>query len=156
MKATRILFVCLGNICRSPLAEGVMRDLARRTGHGEAISVDSAGTGAWHVGDPPDRRSTAVAKAYGIDIADLRGRQIAAADFGAFDLILGMDRSNVRDLRALMPAAAHKVHLFMNYAMDRDDDVPDPYYESADAFEALYQMLEAGCSSLLAKLQRAS
>jgi protein-tyrosine phosphatase len=153
MKATRILFVCLGNICRSPLAEGVMRDLARRAGHGEAISVDSAGTGAWHVGDPPDRRSIAVAGAHGIDIANLRGRKIGIADFEAFDLILGMDRSNVRELRALAPAAADKVHLFMNYAVGRNDDVPDPYYESAHAFEALYQMLVAGCSSLLAKLE---
>lgn len=133
-----------------------MRDHARRAGHGEAILVDSAGTGAWHVGDPPDRRSIAVAKAHGIDIADLRGRQVAPADFDMFDLIIGMDRRNVRDLHALRPAAAHKVHLFMNHALGRDDDVPDPYYESAAAFEALYQMLEAGCSSLLAKLERAS
>lgn len=91
-----------------------MRDIAERAGHGEAIVVNSAGTGDWHVGDPPDRRSIAIAKAYGIDIANLRGRQIAVADFDAFDLILGMDGRNVCDLRALMPAAAHKVHLFVN------------------------------------------
>jgi protein-tyrosine phosphatase len=95
----------------------------------------------------------AVAGAHGIDIANLRGRKIGIADFEAFDLILGMDRSNVRELRALAPAAADKVHLFMNYAVGRNDDVPDPYYESAHAFEALYQMLVAGCSSLLAKLE---
>jgi len=156
MKPTRILFVCLGNICRSPLAEGVMRAVAERAGHGDAILVDSAGTGDWHVGDPPDRRSIAIAKAYGIDIANFRGRQVAAADFDAFDMVLGMDGRNVCDLRERMPAAAHKVHLFMEYAMDRDDDVPDPYYEAEEAFERLYQMLEAGCSSLLAKLGRAS
>lgn len=133
-----------------------MRDIAERAGHGEAILVGSVGTGDWHVGDPPDRRSIAIAKVHGIDIANFRGRQIAAADFDAFDLILGMDGRNVCDLRAFMPAAAHKVHLFMNYALDRDDDVPDPYHETAEAFERLYQMLEAGCSSLLAKLERAS
>ncbi|WEX77313.1 low molecular weight phosphotyrosine protein phosphatase [Sinorhizobium numidicum] len=157
MKPVRILFVCLGNICRSPLAEGLMRDLASRAGHSSAIVVDSAGTGAWHIGDPPDRRSIAVARAHRIDIAGLRGRKIGAADFAAFDLILGMDSANVRDLLALAPStAAEKVHLFMHYAAGRHNDVPDPYYETADAFEALYQMLEAGCSSLLAKLERAS
>ncbi|MQW86647.1 low molecular weight protein-tyrosine-phosphatase [Sinorhizobium saheli] len=157
MKPVGILFVCLGNICRSPLAEGIMRELATRAGRARAISIDSAGTGAWHVGDPPDRRSVAVARAHGIDIAALRGRKIDVADFAAFDLILGMDRANVRDLRALAPeATADKVHLFMDYAAGRDEDVPDPYYEAAGAFEALYQMLEAGCSSLLARLERSS
>ncbi|MCA1368955.1 low molecular weight phosphotyrosine protein phosphatase [Bradyrhizobium sp. BRP14] len=157
MKPVRILFVCLGNICRSPLAEGVMRELAKRAGCGQTIVVDSAGIGAWHVGDPPDRRSIAIARAQGIDIAGLRGRKIAMADFSDFDLILGMDGSNVRDLRRLAPsAAAHKVHLFLHYAQGRNEDVPDPYYEAAEAFEALYQALEAGCSSLLAKLERTS
>ncbi|PDT41015.1 protein tyrosine phosphatase [Sinorhizobium sp. FG01] len=157
MKPVRILFVCLGNICRSPLAEGIMRQLARRNGYGDVVSVDSAGMGAWHIGHPPDRRSIAVARAHGIDISGLRGRQIDAADLAAFDLILGMDRRNVAELRRLAsPETFHKVHLFMNVAAGRNDDVPDPYYETADAFEALYQMLEAGCSSLLAKLTRPS
>jgi protein-tyrosine phosphatase len=157
MKPFRILFVCLGNICRSPLAEGVMRDLARRAGGERAIVAASAGIGAWHVGDPPDRRSIAIARAHGIDITGLRGRRIAVADFADFDLILGMDGSNVRDLKRLAPPAmVHKVHLFLDYAERRNDDVPDPYYEAAEAFEALYQALEAGCSSLLAKLERTS
>jgi protein-tyrosine phosphatase len=157
MKPVRILFVCLGNICRSPLAEGVMRELATRAGYGEVISVDSAGIGAWHIGHMPDRRSIAVARAHGIDITGLRGRQIAAADFAAFDLILGMDSRNVSELHRLAsPETARKVHLFMTYARGRNDDVPDPYYETADAFEALYQALEAGCSSLLVKLERPS
>ncbi|MCA1406982.1 low molecular weight phosphotyrosine protein phosphatase [Ensifer sp. IC3342] len=154
MKPVRILFVCLGNICRSPLAEGIMRDLADKAGHGHTVSVDSAGIGAWHVGAPPDQRSISVAKAHGIDIARLRGRQISVADFAAFDLILGMDMSNVRDLSALAPAAmVGKVHLFMRYATGQAGDVPDPYYEAADVFEALYQTLEAGCLSLLARLE---
>ncbi|MDK1387479.1 low molecular weight protein-tyrosine-phosphatase [Sinorhizobium sp. 8-89] len=159
MKPVRILFVCLGNICRSPLAEGILRDLAERAGHGGAVSIDSAGIGGWHIGAPPDQRSISVAKAHGIDIAALRGRKITTADFSAFDLILGMDMSNVRDLSVLAPSAmAGKVHLFMHYATGRDGDVPDPYYEeAADAFEAVYQMLEAGCLSLLARLgERAS
>ncbi|APG92851.1 low molecular weight protein-tyrosine-phosphatase YfkJ [Sinorhizobium americanum] len=157
MKPVRILFVCLGNICRSPLAEGVMRELASRNGYGDVVSVDSAGIGAWHIGHSPDRRSIAVAKAHGIDISPLRGRQIDAADLAAFDLILGMDSRNVAELRGLAsPETARKVHLFMAFATGRSDDVPDPYYETADAFEALYQMLEAGCSSLLAKLVRPS
>jgi len=154
MKPVRILFVCLGNICRSPLAEGVMRELASRAGCGDVVSVDSAGIGAWHIGHPPDRRSIAVAKAHGIDITDLRGRQIDAADFVRFDLILCMDRHNASELSSFAsPETAHKVHLFMKFATGRNDDVPDPYYEPADAFEALYQTLEAGCSSLLAKLE---
>ncbi|MCG5476813.1 MAG: low molecular weight phosphotyrosine protein phosphatase [Sinorhizobium fredii] len=157
MKPVRILFVCLGNICRSPLAEGVMRELTSRAGDHDLVSVDSAGIGAWHIGHPPDRRSIAVAKAHGIDIADQRGRQIDAADFVAFDLILCMDRHNNSELlRLAAPETAHKVHLFMKFAAGRNDDVPDPYYETADAFEALYQTLEAGCSSLLAKLERPS
>nr|WP_034816051.1 low molecular weight protein-tyrosine-phosphatase [Ensifer sp. BR816] len=157
MKPVRILFVCLGNICRSPLAEGVMRELVGRAGYRQSVSVDSAGTGAWHVGHPPDRRSIAVARAHGIDIKDLRGRQISAADFAAFDLILGMDRCNVSELmRLASPETAHKVHLFMTLATGRNVDVPDPYYETADAFDALYQGLEEGCSSLLAKLERPS
>ncbi|PDT83441.1 protein tyrosine phosphatase [Sinorhizobium sp. BJ1] len=157
MKPVRILFVCLGNICRSPLAEGVMRALARRAGYGEAVSVDSAGLGAWHIGHLPDRRSIEAAKAHGIDITDLRGRQIATVDLADFDLILGMDRRNVAELQRLASLETmHKVHLFMKFAAGRNDNVPDPYYETADAFEALYQTLEAGCSSLLAKLVRPS
>ena len=134
-----------------------MRALVSRNGYGDVVAVDSAGMGAWHIGHPPDRRSIAVARAHGIDITDLRGRQIAAADFAGFDLILGMDSRNVAALRKLVsPETADKVHLFMNFALGRNDDVPDPYYDTADAFETLYQTLEAGCSSLLARLERAS
>ncbi|MGH6806554.1 MAG: low molecular weight protein-tyrosine-phosphatase [Ensifer adhaerens] len=158
MKPARILFVCLGNICRSPLAEGVLRALAARRGVASMISVDSAGTGAWHIGDPPDRRSIAVARRHGIDISGLRGRKVGKPDFEAFDLILGMDEENVRALRQMAPAElSAKVHLFMAYALGRNQDVPDPYYDGPEAFERLYQMLEAGCSSLLERLdERAS
>ncbi|WP_077968324.1 low molecular weight protein-tyrosine-phosphatase [Ensifer adhaerens] len=153
MKPVRVLFVCLGNICRSPLAEGVLRALAEQKGLASALDVDSAGTGAWHVGDPPDRRSIEAARRHGIDISRLRGRQVAAADFRDFDLILGMDENNVRTLKRLASeGTAAKVHLFLDYASGNVRDVPDPYYEGPEAFEALYQMLEAGCSSLLERL----
>jgi protein-tyrosine phosphatase len=153
MKPVRVLFVCLGNICRSPLAEGVLRALAEQKGLALALEIDSAGTGAWHIGDPPDRRSIQAARRHGIDISTLRGRQVAAADFSDFDLILGMDENNVRTLKRLAPdGMAQKVHLFLDYASGGQRDVPDPYYEGPEAFEALYQMLEAGCSSLLERL----
>ncbi|HEV7318556.1 MAG TPA: low molecular weight protein-tyrosine-phosphatase [Ensifer sp.] len=153
MKPVRVLFVCLGNICRSPLAEGVLRERAIEKGLASWLKVDSAGTGAWHIGDPPDRRSIAVARRHGIDISGLSGRQVRAEDFSGFDLILGMDEDNVAMLKRLAPAGtADKVQLFLGYATGRSQNVPDPYYEGADAFEALYQMLDAGCSSLLERL----
>lgn len=154
MKPVRILFVCLGNICRSPLAEGVLRELAARNGVASAISVDSAGTGAWHVGDPPDHRSIVVARRHGIDISGLHARKISRDDFESYDLILGMDRDNVRTLRQLAPPGTEgRIGLFLEYAAGRDQDVPDPYYDGPEAFERLYQMLEAGCSSLLDRLE---
>ncbi|MGO4620057.1 low molecular weight protein-tyrosine-phosphatase [Ensifer sp. 2YAB10] len=158
MKPVRVLFVCLGNICRSPLAEGVLRALAEKKGLAPALEVDSAGTGAWHIGDPPDRRSIEAARRHGIDISELRGRQVRPEDFRNFDLILGMDENNVRTLKRLAPeGAAEKVRLFLDYASGRSEDVPDPYYEGPEAFEALYQMLDAGCSSLLVRFgERAS
>lgn len=158
MKPVRVLFVCLGNICRSPLAEGVLRALAEKKRLAPALEVDSAGTGAWHIGDPPDRRSIEAARRHGIDISELRGRQVRPEDFRNFDLILGMDENNVRTLKRLAPeGAAEKVRLFLDYASGRSEDVPDPYYEGPEAFEALYQMLDAGCSSLLVRFgERAS
>jgi protein-tyrosine phosphatase len=114
MKPVRILFVCLGNICRSPLAEGILRHAA---GDG-SIEVDSAGTGGWHIGDPPDRRSIAVALKHGIDIARQRCRKVDSRDFEAFDLIFAMDGSNLAHLRAMAPLMAqHKLHLFLDYAL---------------------------------------
>ena len=153
MKPVRVLFVCLGNICRSPLAEGVLRALAEQKGSAFALHVDSAGTGAWHIGDPPDQRSIQAARRHGIDISGLRGRQIRREDFRDFDLILGMDQNNVAMLKRLAPdGTAKNVHLFLDYASGRGQDVPDPYYEGPEAFEALYQTLEAGCSSLLERI----
>lgn len=136
-----VLFVCLGNICRSPLAEGVFRHLTRHHA-GEMLVIDSAGTGAWHQGEGPDPRSVAVAARHGIDISSQRARQVVAADFARFDVILAMDGSNLSDLRRMAPArATAKVRLFLD-APPRD--VPDPYYGGADGFEAVFAMVEQG------------
>ena len=153
MEPVRILFVCLGNICRFPLAEGILRDVA---GDG-LVDVDSAGTGGWHIGDPPDQRSIAVARKYGIDIAGQRGRKVNASDFKAFDLIFAMDRSNLANLRALAPTEAqHKLHLFLDYTLGIARDVPDPYYEGPEGFETVYNMLFEGCRSLTGRLEERS
>ncbi len=149
----RILFVCLGNICRSPLAEGILRDITEKTGRKQDFDIDSAGTGGWHAGDPPDSRSITVAARNGIDISRLRGRKIALSDFTRFDLVLAMDRSNLRNLRSLAPAAAHeRIHLFSQYAAGKDRDVPDPYYGDAKDFSDVYSMLFDGCSSIAERL----
>ena len=153
MKPVRILFVCLGNICRSPLAEGILRHVAGDI----PVDVDSAGTGGWHIGNPPDRRSIAVALKHGIDIASERCRKVHPADFDAFDLIFAMDRSNLADLRAMAPLPArHKLHLFLAYTKGTATDVPDPYYEGPEGFETVYSMLFEGCSSLAGTLRERS
>ncbi|KQS87691.1 MULTISPECIES: low molecular weight protein-tyrosine-phosphatase [unclassified Rhizobium] len=153
MKPVRILFVCLGNICRSPLAEGILRYQAQD----RPIEVDSAGTGSWHIGDPPDRRSIAVARRHGIDIAGQRGRKVHANDFEDFDLILAMDSSNLANLKALAPAgSAGKAHLFLDFTLGQDRDIPDPYYEGPEGFETVYHLLSEGCSSLIGRLERLS
>ena len=149
-----VLFVCLGNICRSPLAEGVFRHLVEREGLGQSIRVDSAGTGSWHVGDPPDRRSIKVAADYGIDLTILRGRQLTRSDFTTFDLIIGMDRSNVATILSRAPEGErHRVRLFADVTAGGEWDVPDPYYGTMDDFAAVYQMVSDGCMSLLGKLK---
>jgi protein-tyrosine phosphatase len=148
-----ILFVCLGNICRSPLAEGIFRDVIRENEISGEFILDSAGTGAWHVGDPPDPRSIAVARRYGIDITMQRARKVAPDDFRRFDLLLGLDRSNVETLAARAPHdARNKVHLFFDYAGLGRYDVPDPYYAGDDGFETVYRMIREASEALAAKL----
>lgn len=148
----RILFVCLGNICRSPLAEGVFRAVADEAGLASHFVVDSAGTGAWHLGSPPDTRSIAVALRYGVDISAQKARRIAIEDFRDFDLILGMDRSNVDDVRRLSPGDADKVQLFLDHAGIGPYDVPDPYYDRAEGFENVYRMIREASEALIARL----
>ncbi|HZO37289.1 MAG TPA: low molecular weight protein-tyrosine-phosphatase [Solirubrobacteraceae bacterium] len=145
---TTLLFVCLGNICRSPTAEGVMRRLVADRGLEDSIEVDSAGTAAWHVGKPSDPRSVAAALRRGV-VLDGRARQVTEADFERFDLLVAMDRANERDLIDTAPSAAAraKVRLLLD-----DADVPDPYYGGDSGFDDVLDLVEAGCSVLLDEL----
>jgi protein-tyrosine phosphatase len=150
----RILFVCMGNICRSPTAEGVMRRLVAQRALDDEITVGSAGTGAWHAGNPPDPRSIATARARGVELEGF-ARQVRPADFDEFDLILALDSANLRDLLRLAPddAAAARVHLLREYdpasTGARDLDVGDPYYGGARGFDDVYDQIEAACAGLL-------
>jgi low molecular weight protein-tyrosine phosphatase len=153
----RVLFVCLGNICRSPTAEGVMRKLVRDAGLEERIEVDSAGTGSWHVGEPPDARATRVARRRGIELEGA-ARQVRPRDFAEFDLILAMDASNLRNLQRLVPDedARTKVRLLREFdpaAAGGDLDVPDPYYGGPNGFEEVLDLVQAACAALLERLR---
>ncbi|HEX8101621.1 MAG TPA: low molecular weight protein-tyrosine-phosphatase [Solirubrobacteraceae bacterium] len=154
----RVLFVCLGNICRSPTAEGVMRRQLADAGLGDRIEVDSAGTGSWHAGEPPDRRATAAARERGIAL-DGAARQVTREDFDAFDLIVAMDAANERDLLALAPdaAARAKVRRLREFdpvaAADGDLDVPDPYFGGEDGFAHVLDVVDAGCRGLVGELR---
>lgn len=154
----KVLFVCMGNICRSPLAEGLFLHLARARGLAGRFEVDSCGTGSWHVGHAPDPRSQAVADKYGVPLT-CRARQVEPAeDFEAFDLIIAMDRSNLRDLRDLAPAGHHgKIRLMREWDPEAADldapEVPDPYYGGPRGFEDMYAMLLRSCESLLDELE---
>ena len=144
---TGILFVCLGNICRSPSAEGVTRALAGN----RALSLDSAGTGRWHIGEPPYGPMQRAAKARGYDLSDLRARLFTAADFDRFDLIIGMDRDNIADIESLRPAGNQTpVKLFSEYGKMPGTDVPDPYYTRE--FDKTLDMVEVCAKGLLAIL----
>jgi protein-tyrosine phosphatase len=151
----RVLFVCLGNICRSPTAEGVLRHLAALEAPDLALDIDSAGTANYHIGAPPDARSQRAALRRGIDISGLRARQVAANDFAHFDLILAMDAENLRDLQAMRPRHWRAaVKLFLDYAPDlKLRNVPDPYYGEAAAFEEVLDLTTAAARGLLAALQ---
>jgi protein-tyrosine phosphatase len=149
---TRVLFVCLGNICRSPTAEGVMRRLVRDEGLEDEVEIDSAGTGGWHVGAPPDARATEAAARRGTTLEGAARRFDPARDFDRFDLIVAMDAENRRDLLTLAPdeEARSKVRMFL--AGDRD--VPDPYYGGSDGFEEVLDLVEEAARKLLAELQQ--
>jgi len=151
-----ILFVCLGNICRSPTAEGVFRRLAEREAPSLAASllVDSAGTADYHVGSPPDPRTIAAARARGYDLSSLRARQVMPHDFQRFDLLLAMDLANARDLQAIAPAdSRHRVNLLLEHAPELQlQEVPDPYYGSSIDFERVIDLVEAASRGLLRKL----
>lgn len=150
----KVLFVCLGNICRSPTAEGIFRNLVADQGLDTAIAADSAGTSNWHIGDPPDSRSQAVAKSRGIDLGDLAARQATAGDFEDFDYIIAMDSSNLQKLRTICPPGQeHRLHLCLSFAPELGlGDVPDPYYN--DGFDRVFDMLSAASRGLLAEIRK--
>jgi protein-tyrosine phosphatase len=149
-----VLFVCLGNICRSPTAEGVLRQLLAQEAPDLDVQVDSAGTGDYHLGRPPDLRSQRAALRRGIDLSGLRARQIGKPDFFRFDLILAMDRQNLRDLQSLCPPAAPaQLGLFMEYAGTANLEVPDPYLGQARDFERVLDMTMLAARGLIAALK---
>ena len=154
----RVCFVCMGNICRSPTAEAVMRHRLAEAGLADAVEVESAGTGSWHVGDPPDARAAAEARARGIAMEGA-ARQFRARDFDRFDLVLAMDHENARHLRRIAPdeRAAAKVRLLREFdpASDGGDlAVPDPYYGGADGFTTVFAQVDAACLGLIDHLRR--
>jgi protein-tyrosine phosphatase len=147
----RVLFVCLGNICRSPTAEAVFRQLLARSQTPLAIEVDSAGIGDWHIGEPPDERAQAAARRRGLDMSGLRARQVVHDDFALFDLILAMDRQNFTELRRRAPAQyRERVKLFLEFAPQLETpDVPDPYYGGEAGFEEVLDLAEQAARGLL-------
>jgi protein-tyrosine phosphatase len=150
-----VLFVCTGNICRSPTAEAIFRRLAADAGMAEAVTADSAGTHGYHVGEPPDPRSQKAAAKRGYDLSALRARTIGDADFQRFDLILAMDQEHYATLLRIAGAAGHKLKLMMSYARRfKERDVPDPYYGGPQGFERVLDMLEDAAEGLLESLQR--
>ena len=157
----RVLFVCMGNICRSPTAEGVLRHLVREAGLEDRVTIDSAGTGDWHVGNPPDERSTACARRRGITLEGA-ARQVRPRDFDDFDLLLCADASNVAALRGLAPddAARRKVRRLREYDPEAvasgDLDVPDPYYGGPDGFDDVLDAIDRACRGLLAEMPAAA
>lgn len=155
MTRVSICFVCLGNICRSPTAEGVMRYQVDAAGLADRIAIDSAGTGDWHVGEPPDTRAQAAARMRGYDLSALRARQVSAADFERFDLLLAMDEANFAELRRRCPPEHRdKVRLLMEFAPGAAEvEVADPYFGGAQGFEQVLDQVERACAGLLDTLR---
>jgi len=156
MAVTRVLFVCTGNICRSPTAEGVFRALVERAGLADGIEVDSAGTHGYHIGEPPDARAVAHAKRRGYDLSGLRARRVKPEDFQRFDLILACDRGHHIILRRLADKATHeRVAMFLDYAPALGlQEIPDPYYGEPQDFEHVLDIVESASQGLLAALRR--
>lgn len=152
----RILLVCMGNICRSPTAEGVLRQFIRNHNLGTQVEVDSAGTHGYHVGEAPDSRTQRAASARGYDLSQLRSRKVARQDLDYFDLILAMDESNLDNLMRLAdPEQRGKIRLFMDYAKNFDDkEVPDPYYGLGHGFDLVLDMVEDAAQGLIEDIKR--
>ncbi|MES9831700.1 MAG: low molecular weight protein-tyrosine-phosphatase [Candidatus Thiodiazotropha sp. LLP2] len=150
-KKIQVLFICMGNICRSPTAQGVFRDLVEKEGLSEFIITDSAGTIDYHTGGKADRRARETANKRGVDLSDLRARQVTVGDFEQFDYLLAMDHSNYEDLSALCPPGAEeRLHLFMDFAPHlTEQEVPDPYYGGAAGFDRVFDLVEEASRGLL-------
>lgn len=150
----RVLFVCLGNICRSPTAEGVLRHQLAEAGLAEVIHVASAGTGDWHVGNPPDSRTRRAAQLRGYDLSAQRAQQVSVEDFTRYDLILAMDKSNLANLQAMRPGhASAELDLFLRRYEGALEEVPDPYYGGEQGFEYVLDLIEAACRGLVSELK---
>ncbi|OQX02017.1 MAG: phosphotyrosine protein phosphatase [Thiothrix lacustris] len=156
MEKVKVLFVCMGNICRSPTAQGVFERLVHSQGLDDRILIDSAGTHAYHIGSSPDKRSQAAAKSRGLDLSGQRARKVTLADMQEFDYVLAMDRTNLDDLQDMVTAAQReRVQLFMAFAERWNvDEVPDPYYGGDSGFERVLDMVEDAAAGLLAHIRR--
>lgn len=156
MRKVKVLFVCMGNICRSPTAHGVFRALVNERNLQSIIEIDSAGTHAYHVGEPPDHRAQNTATQRGIDLSDLRARSVNSLDFETFDYILAMDEANYRSLMEQCPdVAKDKVHLFLSFAPQLNKrDVPDPYYGGTKGFEYVFDMIDHAAKGLLEEIDQ--
>ena len=149
----KLLLVCLGNICRSPMAEGALRARLQASPLAGRVQVDSAGTGDWHVGEPPDRRAIACAAGHGVDISGLRARQVQAADFDRFDWVLCADEANLRDVRRLAGASAdNRLALYLPWAGLRGSAIADPYTGGQDHFEQVWTLVDDAAKSVVARL----
>lgn len=155
MSELRVLFVCMGNICRSPTAQGMFEQLVAEAGLAQRIGIDSAGTHAYHVGEPPDKRAAQAASRRGVDLSRQKARRVDVSDFQYFDYVLAMDRSNLEDLLEICPDE-HKqnVRLFLDYGDTGQQEVPDPYYGGTQGFERVLDMVEAASRGLLQELQK--
>ncbi|MDM8559386.1 low molecular weight protein-tyrosine-phosphatase [Candidatus Parabeggiatoa sp. HSG14] len=151
----KVLFVCMGNICRSPTAEGVFTFMVKQAGLNNKVDIDSAGTHDYNIGKPPDSRSQAAALKRGIDLSGLRARQVTSADFNQFDYVLAMDRYNYEILQSLCPPGhEHKLHLFLSFAPKLNTrEIPDPY-EGDNGFDHVLDLVEAASSGLLTEIQK--
>lgn len=149
-KKIGVLFICMGNICRSPTAEAVFRHYIEKAGLSNQVVIDSAGTHDYHIGDPPDSRSQRAAEHRGYDMSKLRGRQVEVSDFERFDFVLAMDEANLSILQRLRPDDSHNyLGLFLEFARDGEREVPDPYYGGTDGFERVLDLVEDGAEGLL-------
>lgn len=150
-----VLFCCMGNICRSPTAHGVFAGMVARAGLADSIEIDSAGTHAYHIGEPPDRRSQQTARSRGYDLSSQRARLALAGDFERFEYVVAMDRENQKNLLAICPPGyQERLHLFLDFAPQLGvQDVPDPYYGGPQGFEQVFDLVEAASAGLLAEIR---